>query len=89
MTILLDLQPDVEKQLQTLAQAQGIAPAEYAHTLFQRAVAEQLRLRQRNAATVAVLDAFLQEDADEQRETWEALQTGLATSRQATRRDVP
>jgi hypothetical protein len=81
MAITLELAPETERQLHQLAAERGVPMTDYAQALLEKAL-----LRERNAATRAVLQSFMEEDGDEQQETWRILEQGLRESRQMTRR---
>jgi hypothetical protein len=82
MPLTIELTHEAEKQLSEIAAEQGVPPGELAQTLFQRALQ-----RERNEASIAVLNGFLEGDGDEQAATWQALETGLADSRRRTRKE--
>jgi len=76
MSMTIELAPELEARIQILAAACGVGAEQY---IVQ--VVEQAERDKRNAAARAVLASFLQGDAEEQRETWEAIQPGLQDSR--------
>ena len=81
MTLTLELKPETEKEILKLSANQGIQMSEVVESLLEKAL-----LRERNAATIAVLNGFMEGDGDEQRETWLVLEKGMLESRQASRR---
>ena len=81
MTLTLELKPETEKEILKLSANQGIQMSEVVESLLEKAL-----LRERNAATIAVLNGFMAGDGDEQRETWLSLEKGMLESRQASRR---
>ena len=76
MSIMIQLAPELEASIQTMAAAHGVAVDQYVAQLV-----EQAERSERNAAARAVLASFLEGDAEEQRETWEAIQPGLRDPR--------
>ena len=80
MTLLLELKPGLEEQINQLADAQGVPMSECVNSLL-----EKILLRERNEATISALDSFMEGDGEEQNDTWGALEKGLSESRQLTR----
>ena len=81
MTLTLELKPETEKEIQKLSADQGILMTDFVESLLEKAL-----LRERNAATISVLNGFMEGDGGEQRETWLALEKGLAETRKSTRK---
>lgn len=69
----LTLTPDLERRLTQEAERQGVKPDEYALQLLDK----QLEPEDRKTALADALRSFREGDAEEQRETFEALKQGL------------
>lgn len=92
MTITLDLTPDVQERAVVQARTEGIAVERYLQALIETALpteqAEPVRRRNHecNAAALALLDAFLEDDAQDQRETLQFLRNAIDEDRPGQRR---
>jgi hypothetical protein len=84
MTLTLEIPQDWEEPLARAASQEGLPLENYALELMQKAIQ-----RQRNQASIAVLQSFLSEEEDgaDHAETWQTLQQGLAESRRLTRKE--
>jgi hypothetical protein len=84
MTLTLEIPRDLEEPLTRAALQQGVPLENYALELMQRAMQ-----RQRNQASIAVLQSFMseEEDGSEHAETWQTLKQGLADSRRRTQKE--
>ncbi len=60
MTLTINLTPAEERQLRTAAQREGLAPAEFARKLVTEHL---LPVPDENAASIALLQSWLEEDA--------------------------
>ncbi len=81
MNLTIELTPVMEGQLQREAKANGTTVEAAAQKLLDEALRHQGNLRM-----VSTLDSFMEEDGDEQAETWGYLEKALAETRQNYRK---
>ena len=81
MTIALEMPNETIQFLEENATQHNFSPLEYTQWLFNCAIQ-----REKNRTVIAILDAFMEEDGQEQKETWEALKKGLEESRCLSRK---
>lgn len=80
MTLTINLTPAEERQLRVAAQQEGIAPAELARKL----VTEHLPpVSDENAASIALLQSWLEEDATDDPDELRQAEAELETFKQA------
>lgn len=79
MTVTVDLKPELDSQLQALAEASGLTVAEYVGRLVEQAIR-----RQRNESAISLLSSWRRDDAkvdaeeEKRRESdWEDLKAAL------------
>jgi len=79
MTVTVDLRPELDSQVQALAEARGMTVAEYVARLVEQAIR-----RERNEAAITLLSSWTWDDAQvdpeqqQQREAdWEDLKAAL------------
>lgn len=83
MSLTIELTPIMESQLEREARANGVTVEAEAQKLLDKALRHQGNLRM-----IATIDSFMEEDGDEQAETWGYLEKALAESRRASRYKV-
>lgn len=81
MTLTLTLDNKLEQQLKSEALRQGLSVAEYTA----RIIAQHMETARRASATIDLLESWLNEDADEQRETGAFLIQALDEDRSSSR----
>lgn len=85
MTLLLTLGDDLEQQLEKEASRQGLSVADYTAKI----IAQHMEAAQRASATIDLLESWLSEDPDEQRETGHFLAQALNADRLSSRLRFP
>jgi len=80
----LQLTPDLERRVAQEAERQGVEVDEYALQLLEKALQQE-----RNVGLIAALRSFREGDAEEQRETFEALKQGLNENHTSNRAIFP
>ncbi len=85
MTLTLDLSADLEQRLIGEASRQGIAPDQFVVQVLQ----QHLPMRDRREKFAALLQSWLEEDHEEQKETFEYLVRSLDEDRPLQRKLFP
>lgn len=86
MTLTLDLSADLEQRLNAAAQAQGVAPSEFAVQVLD----EKLSDADRRQRAIALLKSWREQgNAEQQRETMEFLIQALDEDRTSDRKLFP
>ena len=85
MPLLLTLDDEVEQQLEREASRQGVSVADYAAKI----IAQHMEAARRASATIELLESWLSEDPDEQRETGTFLIQALNEDRLSSRLRFP